>query len=77
MVDSAPTRILAIIAGTVLWNVGSVLQKKAVEVLPGSRLRVLSLISSGRWMAGLLVTSIGWGLYVFGLEKIQSPRRGR
>jgi drug/metabolite transporter (DMT)-like permease len=71
MVDAAPTRFLAIIAGTVLWNVGSVLQKKAVEALPRSPLRVFSLVSSGRWMAGLLVTAIGWGLYVFGLERIQ------
>jgi uncharacterized membrane protein len=68
--DAALTRFLAIIAGTVLWDVGAVLQKKAVSALPPSRLRVTSLVLSGRWMLGLLVTFVGWGLYVFGLDRV-------
>jgi drug/metabolite transporter (DMT)-like permease len=69
-VDAALVRFLSIIAGTVLWDVGAVLQKTAVAALPATPLRVASLAGSGRWMAGLLVTAAGWGLYVFGLEKV-------
>ena len=70
MTKAPALRFLAIILGTVLWDVGAVLQKKAVEGLPPTRLRVVSLMTSGRWMAGLLVTALGWGLYVFGLDRV-------
>jgi uncharacterized membrane protein len=68
--DAPALRYLAIVMGTVLWDVGAVLQKKAIEALPPTRLRVVSLATSGRWMAGLSVTAVGWGLYVFGLDRV-------
>jgi multidrug transporter EmrE-like cation transporter len=69
-VDSAALRFIAIIAGTVLWDVAAVLQKKAVEGQPRSRLKMTALLSSGKWMAGLLLSALGWGLFVFGLDKV-------
>jgi drug/metabolite transporter (DMT)-like permease len=68
--SSLPLRFLSIILGTVLWDVGAVLQKKAVQRLPLSRPPVASLLRSMPWMAGLLVTGAGWGLYVFGLDAV-------
>ena len=68
--SAMPLRFLSIVLGTVLWDAGAVLQKRAVEKLPLSRLRISSLVRSAPWMAGLLVTGAGWGLYVFGLEAV-------
>jgi len=70
MLQSALVRYLAIILGTVLWDVGAVLQKKAVNRMPGGRLPVLALLGSGEWMLGLLVTALGWGMFVFGLDRV-------
>jgi drug/metabolite transporter (DMT)-like permease len=69
-VDSAALRFIAIIAGTVLWDLAAVLQKKAVEGQPRGRLKLTALLSSGKWMAGLLLSALGWGLFVFGLDKV-------
>jgi drug/metabolite transporter (DMT)-like permease len=68
--DAAPVRFLAIIVGTILWYVGAVLQKRAVQILPPGRPRVADLAHSAGWMAGLAVTGIGWGLYMLGLERV-------
>jgi drug/metabolite transporter (DMT)-like permease len=63
-------RYAAIIAGTILWDLGAVLQKQAVDRLPGTSLDVGSLLGSPRWLAGLGVTAAGWGLFVFGLQAV-------
>jgi multidrug transporter EmrE-like cation transporter len=63
-----------IIACALLWDVGIVLQKLAVSVMPGigadrglgASLR--SLLTSGRWMAGLAASAAGWGLFAFALS---------
>jgi drug/metabolite transporter (DMT)-like permease len=70
MPAGAALRFTAIIIGTVLWDAGAVLQKGAVDLVPGRGLGVRSLLSSPRWMAGLAVTAAGWGLYVFGLQDV-------
>ncbi len=66
----AAFRYSAIIIGTVLWDVGAVLQKGSVDVLPGTGLGVRALLASPRWMAGLGITAVGWALYVFGLQDV-------
>jgi multidrug transporter EmrE-like cation transporter len=70
VLDSAVIRYLAIVLGTVLWDVGAVLQKKAVTLMPSGRLPVLALVGSPGWMLGLLVTAAGWGMFVFGLDQV-------
>ena len=70
MMDAEAPRFIAIILGTMLWDAGAVLQKKAIDRLPPTRPRVSALVTSAGWMAGLLVTGFGWGFYVFGLEKV-------
>lgn len=70
MLDSAIPRYCAVVLGTVLWDLGAVLQKKAVGRLPAGRLPVTSLLGSPAWMLGLLVTALGWGLFVFGLDRM-------
>jgi multidrug transporter EmrE-like cation transporter len=68
--SSLPLRYLSIVLGTVFWDAGAVLQKRAVEKLPPSRPRISSLARSAPWMAGLLVTGVGWGFFVFGLDAV-------
>jgi drug/metabolite transporter (DMT)-like permease len=66
--------LLLIIACALLWDLGIVLQKLAVSAMPrisvgrrfGSSLR--SLLTSGRWMAGLAASAVGWGLFAFALS---------
>ena len=63
-----------IVACALLWDLGIVLQKLAVSSMPsisggrgfGSSLR--SLLTSGRWMAGLAASAVGWGLFAFALS---------
>jgi len=56
-----------------LWDAGIVLQKLAVDRIPRLRLgrgfaaALRCLLSSGRWMAGLAASAIGWGLFAFAL----------
>jgi uncharacterized membrane protein len=56
-----------------LWDVGIVLQKQAVDRMPrlnlgrGISVGLLSLVSSGRWMAGLAASAAGWGLFTLAL----------
>ncbi len=70
MLDWPALRFIAIILGTVLWDVAAVLQKKAVGRLPPSAPKLTSLFTSPLWMGGLLVSFAGWGLYVFGLDRV-------
>ncbi len=70
MLESAVVRYAAIILGTVLWDLGAILQKSAVRRLPAGRLAVMSLLGSPGWMLGLLVTALGWGMFVFGLDRV-------
>jgi drug/metabolite transporter (DMT)-like permease len=70
MLDWPALRFLAIILGTVLWDAAAVLQKKAVGRLPPSRPRLAALFTSAGWMGGLLLSFAGWGLYVFGLDRV-------
>ena len=70
MLQSTVVRYLAIVLGTVLWDVGAVLQKRAVGRMPSGRLPVQALLGSGGWMLGLLVTAAGWGMFVFGLDQV-------
>jgi drug/metabolite transporter (DMT)-like permease len=60
----------AIIIGTVLWDAGAVLQKEAVDRVPGQGLGVRPLLVSSRWMTGLGITAAGWALYVLGLQLV-------
>jgi len=58
----------------VLWDVGIVLQKLAVDQVPRINLgrslpqAVGRLLASGRWMAGLGASAAGWGLFAFALS---------
>ena len=58
----------------VLWDVGIVLQKLAVDLVPQINLgrslprTVGQLLTSGQWMAGLGASAAGWGLFVFALS---------
>jgi drug/metabolite transporter (DMT)-like permease len=70
MRDWPALRFIAIILGTVLWDAAAVLQKKAVGRLPPSRPKLAALFTSPLWMGGLLVSFAGWGLYVFGLDRV-------
>jgi len=70
MRDWPALRFLAIILATVFWDAAAVLQKKAVGRLPAGRPRLTALFTSPLWMAGLVVSFAGWGLYVFGLDRV-------
>ena len=70
MLDSLAVRYFAIVLGTVMWNVGSILQKRAVGRMPAEKLPILALVRSPEWMLGLLVTAAGWGMFVFGLDEV-------
>ena len=70
MLKSIAIRYLAIVLGTIMWDVGAILQKRAVSRMPAGRLPVLALLRSREWMLGLLVTAAGWGLFVFGLDEV-------
>jgi drug/metabolite transporter (DMT)-like permease len=70
VLQSTIIRYLAIVLGTVLWDLGAVLQKRAVGRMPAGRLPVQALIGSAGWMLGLLVTAAGWGMFVFGLDQV-------
>jgi len=58
----------------VLWDVGIVLQKLAVDQVPhitfgrGLPGAVGRLLTSGRWMGGLAASAAGWGLFAFALS---------
>lgn len=64
--------IVLIAVCALCWDVGVVLQKRAVDSLSGARLGTWSsfkaMLTSARWMAGLVMTAIGWGLFAWALE---------
>ncbi len=70
LAGSPVVRYLAVVVGTVLWDAGAVLQKKAVDRLPPARLRAADLLRSGGWLAGLGLTAVGWAAYVFAVDAI-------
>jgi drug/metabolite transporter (DMT)-like permease len=57
----------------ILWDIGIVLQKLAVDQIPrisfNRRLpaALLALGKSGRWMAGLAASALGWGFFAYAL----------
>jgi uncharacterized membrane protein len=57
-----------------LWDAGIVLQKLAVDRMPRIRVgrgfaaSLSTLLRSGRWMAGLAASALGWGLFAFALS---------
>jgi multidrug transporter EmrE-like cation transporter len=57
----------------ILWDVGIVLQKLAVDRIPRISLNhtltstLLALLKSGRWTAGLAASAVGWGLFAWAL----------
>jgi uncharacterized membrane protein len=68
------TALILITLCALLWDVGIVLQKLAVDRIPplrlgrGSAEALLSLLKSGRWMAGFAASALGWGLFAFALS---------
>ncbi len=58
-----------IICCAILWDVGIVLQKLAVDEIPQIKLNrsLVSLLKSRRWMGGLAASALGWGFFVFAL----------
>ncbi|HUJ75449.1 MAG TPA: EamA family transporter [bacterium] len=65
--------LLLISLCAVLWDAGIILQKLAVDTLPSIRMdrglgqSVRRLLTSGRWMAGLAASAVGWGLFAWAL----------
>lgn len=58
----------------VCWDVGVVWQKQAADLLPPLELSrdlgktLLTFITSKKWMGGLIISGIGWGLFAFALN---------
>jgi len=67
------TALVLITLCALLWDAGIVLQKLAVDRVPrislgrGLPSALLSLVKSGRWMAGLAASALGWGLFALAL----------
>jgi len=67
------TALILISLCALLWDFGIVLQKQAVDRAPRISFdkrfsaSLLSLVKSGRWMAGLAASAIGWGLFALAL----------
>jgi drug/metabolite transporter (DMT)-like permease len=66
--------ILLIAICALAWDAGVVLQKRAADALPplalGSGLgkTLLRFLRSPGWMAGMLVSALGWGLFAYALS---------
>lgn len=58
----------------VCWDVGVVLQKQAADTLPRIELGknilaiLLAFITSKKWVGGLVISGLGWGLFAFALN---------
>ena len=56
------------------WDVGVVLQKQAADRLPpltlghGLPAALKAFVFSGRWMGGLMISGLGWGLFAYALN---------
>ncbi len=61
--------LVLIVCCAILWDVGIVLQKLAVDEIPQIKLNrsLVSLLKSRRWMGGLIASALGWGFFVFAL----------
>jgi drug/metabolite transporter (DMT)-like permease len=68
------TSIFLITLCAVCWDVGVVLQKQAADNLPRMELgkdihKILwAFITSRKWMGGLVISGIGWGLFALALN---------
>ena len=66
--------ILLITVCAVCWDVGVVWQKQAADTLPkiemGRKLFkiIKAFVSSGKWIGGLIMSGLGWGLFAFALN---------
>jgi len=66
--------ILLIALCAVLWDVGIVWQKQAADTLPKITvgrdiLRILkAFVTCKKWMAGLIISAMGWGLFALALN---------
>ena len=67
------TALVLVTLCAILWDIGIVLQKLAVDELPRIRFgrslpaALASLLRSGPWLAGLAASALGWGLFAFAL----------
>ncbi|HUT53563.1 MAG TPA: hypothetical protein VM658_09245 [bacterium] len=66
--------ILFITLCAVCWDAGVVWQKQAADTLPALELgrdtgrTLFAFITSKKWMGGLIISGVGWGLFAFALE---------
>ena len=66
--------ILLITVCAVCWDVGVVWQKQAADTLPkiemGRKLFkiIKAFVSSRKWIGGLIMSGLGWGLFAFALN---------
>jgi drug/metabolite transporter (DMT)-like permease len=66
--------ILLITVCAVCWDVGVVWQKQAADTLPkiemGRKLFkiIKAFVSSRKWIGGLIISGLGWGLFAFALN---------
>ncbi len=65
--------VLLITIFAVAVNLGVVFQKQAADTLPqlnvgkGFNKTILAFLTSKKWMAGLIISGIGWGFFVWAL----------
>jgi drug/metabolite transporter (DMT)-like permease len=63
-----------IVCCAVLWDAGVVLQKQAADALPvlhvgqGGARSIWRMVASKRWLAGLVLSGVGWGLFAWALS---------
>ena len=66
--------ILLITICAVCWDVGVVWQKQAADTLPKMEVSrklfqtIKAFVFSRKWMGGLVISGVGWGLFVFALN---------
>ena len=66
--------VLLITVCAVCWDVGVVWQKQAADTLPkiemGRKLFkiIKAFVSSRKWIGGLIISGLGWGLFAFALN---------
>jgi drug/metabolite transporter (DMT)-like permease len=66
--------ILFITLCAICWDVGVVLQKQAADRLPAIALgpnllsTLRAFVFSRKWMGGLIISGLGWGLFAFALN---------
>ena len=71
--------ILLITACAICWDVGVVWQKQAADALPkiemGRKLFkiIKAFVLSRKWIGGLIISGLGWGLFAFALNYTLYP----